>query len=138
MLDCCLRRAGPLFPFIFSSATFGRGALLVVVVAAGVVVVIGLMDVQPRGPFIGLFFRRLFATSCTRVSTSFRKFVAMVMDCCKMRNNRTSYSNKFIVQTSKIYPLATYYWTVPLILDHLYLVWKLTSSKIADTKVSGF
>jgi hypothetical protein len=27
---------------------------------------------------------------------------------------------------------------VPLILDHSYLVGKLTSSKIADTKVSGF
>jgi hypothetical protein len=32
----------------------------------------------------------------------------------------------------------TYYWTVPLILDHSYLVGELTSSKIADTKVSGF
>jgi hypothetical protein len=33
------------------------------------------------------------------------------------------------------YPQITYYWTVPLILDHLYLVRKLTSLKIADTKV---
>jgi hypothetical protein len=32
----------------------------------------------------------------------------------------------------------TYYWTVPLILDHSCLVGRLTSSKIADTKVSGF
>ncbi len=32
----------------------------------------------------------------------------------------------------------TYYWTVPLILDHSYLVRKSTSSKIADKKVSGF
>ncbi len=32
----------------------------------------------------------------------------------------------------------TYYWTVPLILGHSYLVWILTSLKIADTKVSGF
>jgi hypothetical protein len=32
----------------------------------------------------------------------------------------------------------TNYWTVPLILDHSYLVGRLTSSKIADTKVSGF
>jgi hypothetical protein len=30
-----------------------------------------------------------------------------------------------------------YYWTVPLILDFSYLVGKSTSSKIADTKVSG-
>jgi hypothetical protein len=35
------------------------------------------------------------------------------------------------------YPMITYYWTVPLFLDHSYLVGKLTSSKIADTKVSG-
>jgi hypothetical protein len=35
------------------------------------------------------------------------------------------------------YPPVTYYWTVPLILDHSYLVGKLTSSKIPDTKVSG-
>jgi hypothetical protein len=35
-------------------------------------------------------------------------------------------------------PPITYYWTVPLILDHSYLVGKLKSSKIADTKVSGF
>jgi hypothetical protein len=33
---------------------------------------------------------------------------------------------------------TTYYWTVPLILDHSYSVGKLKSSKIADTKVSGF
>jgi hypothetical protein len=32
-------------------------------------------------------------------------------------------------------PWITYYWTVPLILDHSYLVGKLTSLKIADTKV---
>jgi hypothetical protein len=36
------------------------------------------------------------------------------------------------------YPLITYYWTMPLILDHSYLVGELTNSKIADTKVSGF
>jgi hypothetical protein len=34
------------------------------------------------------------------------------------------------------YSPITYYWTVPLILDHSYLVRKLTSLKIADTKVS--
>ncbi len=34
-----------------------------------------------------------------------------------------------------IYPPITYLWTVPLILDHSYLVGQLTSSKIADTKV---
>jgi hypothetical protein len=36
------------------------------------------------------------------------------------------------------YPRITYYWTVPLILDHSYLVGKLTSSKNAYTKVSEF
>jgi hypothetical protein len=35
------------------------------------------------------------------------------------------------------YPPITYYWTVPLFLDHSYFVGNLTSSKIADTKVSG-
>jgi hypothetical protein len=35
-------------------------------------------------------------------------------------------------------PPITYYWTVQIILDHSYLVGKLTSSKIAETKVSGF
>jgi hypothetical protein len=39
---------------------------------------------------------------------------------------------------SNKYPPITYYWTVPLILDHSYLVGKVTSSKIVDTKVSGF
>ncbi len=34
--------------------------------------------------------------------------------------------------------IIAYSWTVPLILDHSYLVGKITSSKIADTKVSGF
>jgi hypothetical protein len=43
-----------------------------------------------------------------------------------------------ISMNSCYYPLITYYWTVPLILHHLYLVRKSTSSKIADTKVSGF
>jgi hypothetical protein len=38
---------------------------------------------------------------------------------------------------SSTHPI-TYFWTVTLILDHSYLVGKLTSSKIADTKVSGF
>jgi hypothetical protein len=32
----------------------------------------------------------------------------------------------------------TYHWTVPIILDHSYLVGKLKGSKIADKKVSGF
>jgi hypothetical protein len=38
----------------------------------------------------------------------------------------------------RVYPPITYSWTVPLILDHPYLVGNLTNSKIADTKVSGF
>jgi hypothetical protein len=35
-------------------------------------------------------------------------------------------------------PPITYYWKGLLILDHSYLVGKLTSSKFADTEVSGF
>jgi hypothetical protein len=35
--------------------------------------------------------------------------------------------------TSK-YPPVTYFWTVPLILDHSYFVGNLTNSKIAETK----
>jgi hypothetical protein len=36
-------------------------------------------------------------------------------------------------KTVKTMSPITYYWTVPLILDHSYLVEKSTSSKIADT-----
>jgi hypothetical protein len=43
----------------------------------------------------------------------------------------------FYESTLPQYPTITYYWTVPLILDHSYLVGKLRSSKIAGTKVSG-
>jgi hypothetical protein len=32
------------------------------------------------------------------------------------------------------YPKITYYWTVPLILDHSYLVGNLKNSKIDETK----
>ncbi len=32
------------------------------------------------------------------------------------------------------YPTITYYWTVPLILDHSYLVGNLTNSKVPETK----
>jgi hypothetical protein len=32
------------------------------------------------------------------------------------------------------YPTITYYWTVPLMLDHSYLVGNLTNSKIAEAK----
>jgi hypothetical protein len=35
-----------------------------------------------------------------------------------------------------IKPSITYYWTVPLILDHSYLVGKLKNSNIAETKAS--
>jgi hypothetical protein len=43
-----------------------------------------------------------------------------------------------VLNSRSIYPPITYYWTVPLILDCSYLVGKSASSKIADTKVSGF
>jgi hypothetical protein len=38
-------------------------------------------------------------------------------------------------KTFSYYPSITHYWTVPLILDHSYLVGKLTGWKIADTSV---
>ncbi len=44
----------------------------------------------------------------------------------------------FLIDRVEMYPPITYYWTVPLILDHSYLVGKLTRLKIADTEVSGF
>jgi hypothetical protein len=44
----------------------------------------------------------------------------------------------FLCRDTNQYLPITYYWTVPLILDHSYLVGKLTSSKIADTIVTGF
>jgi hypothetical protein len=47
-------------------------------------------------------------------------------------------SSSITVERVFQYPPITYYWTVPLILDHSYFVRKSTSSKIADTKVSGF
>jgi hypothetical protein len=49
-----------------------------------------------------------------------------------------SASLKYVREKHRLYPWITYYWTVPLSLDHSYLVGKLTSSKTADTKVSGF
>jgi hypothetical protein len=39
---------------------------------------------------------------------------------------------KITVKTN--YPSITYYWTVPLILDHSHLFGNLTNSKIAETK----
>jgi hypothetical protein len=36
--------------------------------------------------------------------------------------------------SSAYLPPITYYWTVPLILDHSYLVANLTNSKIAEAK----
>jgi hypothetical protein len=60
---------------------------------------------------------------------------------------RTAVNDSYYIEISavgsyryktRILPPITYYWTVPLILDHSYLFGKLTSSKIADTKVSRF
>jgi hypothetical protein len=44
----------------------------------------------------------------------------------------------FSLQEIDNLPPITYYWKVPLIFDHSYLVGKLKSSKIADTKMLGF
>jgi hypothetical protein len=56
--------------------------------------------------------------------------------CCTVEE-KTWYIHKYSYYPIA-YPPITYYWTVPLILDHSYLVGKSTSSNIADTKVSGF
>jgi hypothetical protein len=48
------------------------------------------------------------------------------------------FCDNFLAYYFDQYSPIIYYWTVPLILDHSYIVEKLTSSKIADTKVSGF
>ncbi len=54
------------------------------------------------------------------------------------RLKKSSWELQFSQLCESKYPPITCYWTVPLILDRSYLVRKLTSSKIADTKVSGF
>ncbi len=41
-----------------------------------------------------------------------------------------------LIVSLKNYTPITYYWTVPLILHHSYLVGNLTNSKIAETKAS--
>ncbi len=43
----------------------------------------------------------------------------------------------YFMITLVMYPPITYYGTVPLILDHSYIVGNSTISKIANTKVSG-
>jgi hypothetical protein len=57
----------------------------------------------------------------------YRRSSSIISSCSRQYNTEPT--------TSGIYLPSTYYWTVPLILDHLYLVGKLTCSKIADTKV---
>jgi hypothetical protein len=60
-------------------------------------------------------------------------------DITCLRNERMGTLRKILYLKSKTeVPPIIYYWTVPLILDHSYLVEILTSSKIADTKMSGF
>jgi hypothetical protein len=46
-------------------------------------------------------------------------------------------TTKGLWDVSDYFPI-TYYWTVHLILDHSYIVGKLTSSKIADQKCQDF
>jgi hypothetical protein len=43
--------------------------------------------------------------------------------------------NNYLANRDLTYPSITYYWTVPLILDHSYLVRYLKNSKIGETKV---
>jgi hypothetical protein len=65
-------------------------------------------------------------------------YVPVVTNC--PGKTRTVVKSIVFVKNKTYYdyhPIA-YYWTVPLILDPSYPVGKLTSSKITDTKVSGF
>ncbi len=60
----------------------------------------------------------------------------LVLDRHLILNHLVVHYRNFLI--FKYYLPITYYWTVLLILDHSYLVGRLRSSKITDTKVSGF
>jgi hypothetical protein len=80
--------------------------------------------------FVGIFFQR------RSIDVRFMKIVLLNSYMCLfLLGNVFSCSHELFLTN---YPSITYYWRVPLLLDHSYLVGKLTSSKIADTKVSGF
>ncbi len=69
--------------------------------------------------------------------------MALLVSLREKKNTHVKKKNAFLekeenLTVSETNPPITYYWTVPLILDHSYLVEKLTRSKIDDTKVSGF
>ncbi len=55
-----------------------------------------------------------------------------------LHQGQTNSSIAWKIETHNHYTPITYYWAVPLILDHSYIVEKLTNSKIADTKASVF
>jgi hypothetical protein len=77
----------------------------------------------------------LIFLSCLTVAPSFRFFLEVHEDLIITLDKGTSN----VLNVTKSYPPTTYYWTVPLILEHSYLVGKLTSSKIADTsRENGF
>jgi hypothetical protein len=62
----------------------------------------------------------------------------LLLDRSSLEKNVIEIHFTLINEDSVSNPPITYYRTVPLILDHSYSVGKLSSSKIADTKVSGF
>jgi hypothetical protein len=91
-------------------------------------VVIGLMQM----------FRRKNITSMVEFLPINYCIYSAVSEKKKLLLESSLYDVAFLDYGSRRYQPITYYWTVPLILDHSYLVGRLTSSKIADTKVSGF
>ncbi len=78
-----------------------------------------------------------FTTSNLHQESEKRRFLltAMIIDYSVKYNKICQLVQRHV--SKKISPI-TYHWTMPLILDHSYLFGKLTSSKIAATKVSGF
>ncbi len=91
--------------------------------------------------FLVLSIWRLNVLLVHRFSGKWRWLKKKEFLSCKARLERYRKSEDLQKETCSWelnYPPITYYCTVPPILDHSCLVGKLTSSKIGDTKVSGF
>ncbi len=97
-------------------------------VVGGFSCVVSSLSISPSRALSSFFFSLVLKTIFSPLSR-----LMMVTRACL-----TLVSFFFRVQGwSRYYPPITYYWTVPIFLDHSYLVGKITSSKIADVKVSG-
>ncbi len=103
--------------------------------------------VRPLNWWVTFFYYRRFQTlfkSKQQRSQRLNRWKIIIMfGLCHCFENVNNHQFGLIVWLDQClipfaYPPITYSWTLPLILDHSYLVGKLTSSKIADTKMSGF